>query len=78
VHGTSFFAEITSRRIRRGTFASVVALKRPITAYVNDRDTVHLDEIRSNHHSQNQQMSCHLWRVTLAHIIRSRAPHVLA
>ena len=33
-----FFAEITNRRIRRGTFASVTALKRAITAYVNDRN----------------------------------------
>ena len=30
-----FFAEITHRRIRRGTFTSVAALKRAITAYVN-------------------------------------------
>jgi transposase len=33
-----FFAEITSRRIRRGTFGSVAALKRAITAYVNDHN----------------------------------------
>jgi transposase len=33
-----FFAEITSRRIRRGTFSSVAALKRAITAYVNDHN----------------------------------------
>jgi transposase len=33
-----FFAEVTNRRIRRGTFASVTALKRAITAYVNDHN----------------------------------------
>jgi transposase len=33
-----FFAEITNRRIRRGTFTSVAALKRAITAYVNDHN----------------------------------------
>lgn len=33
-----FFAEITDRRIRRGTFASVSALKRAITAYVRDHN----------------------------------------
>ena len=33
-----FFAEITNRRIRRGTFGSVAALKRAITAYVNDHN----------------------------------------
>jgi hypothetical protein len=33
-----FFAEITSRRIRRGTFSSVTALKRAIRAYVNDHN----------------------------------------
>lgn len=31
-----FFAEITARRIRRGTFPSVAALKRAITAYVRE------------------------------------------
>jgi transposase len=33
-----FFAEITARRIRRGTFTSVAALKRAITAYVRDHN----------------------------------------
>jgi transposase len=33
-----FFAEITNRRIRRGTFSSVTALQRAITAYVKDHN----------------------------------------
>ena len=33
-----FFAEITHRRIRRGTFTSVTSLKHAITAYVNDHN----------------------------------------
>jgi putative transposase len=33
-----FVAEITNRSIRRGTFTSVAALKRAITAYVNDHN----------------------------------------
>ncbi len=34
-----FFSEITVRRIRRGTFASVRALERAITSYVEDHNT---------------------------------------
>lgn len=33
-----FFAEITNRRIRRGTFGSVKELVKAITAYINDRN----------------------------------------
>jgi hypothetical protein len=63
---TMFAALDTLTGSHRALFGSVTALKPAITAYdqrsQQNRDAVHLDEIRSYDHAQDQQMSFHLWR----------------
>jgi transposase len=51
-----FLAEITERRIRRGTFRSLPELIRAITTYIRERNkksqTVRLDRPTQGHHPQ--------------------------